>query len=158
KGAFSYEAYRRKEYGNCPVGHSIAEVKQAIDRQGGTGAASSSRIILASLPDDRMASLLPEDDTAKDWLLVGRDQHVKSGSQRRLVLDQPTVMEWSAKVATGNVTDVGEPLSEKRFDIVTIPWAYPETWKNNFLEASAQRIAGTVEVVTEAGAKRTYHG
>lgn len=157
KGPFSYEAYRRNEYGVCPIGHSVEEVKKIIDRQSGLEAVGSTRLVFASLADEKMRRALSATDRTVDWLMTGQDQNADLGSQNRIVVDSPSVIDWATDVVAGKA-EVDAIVKQQRFETVTIPWAYPETWKNNFLEVSASRIANHIEVVTEAGANRSYHG
>lgn len=156
-GAFSYAAFKNGEYPVCPIGHAIPEVEKLIDRAL-AGANAGDTLVFASLKNEVLKERLEGLDPAHTDILAPRGVTAPLPGFGVTAIEGTDIVSWAQSAAGGAEAELVSTLAEKKYDTVVIPWRYPETWRDNSLEAAAAKIADFVEVRTADGGKRGFYG
>jgi SAM-dependent methyltransferase len=160
-GSFSYDRYRRGDYGRCPIGHSISEITAIIDRCNGTKTDRpiGKRLLLGCLPREDMSSFILAESSPNLALLVGAEDSSKETGEIEVIrLPRGDISQWIRNVASGRNTDPSKDIGGSPIATVLLPWKFPETWHDDSLERAAAALANHVEVIHSSGTKRTYFG
>lgn len=156
-GAFSYAAFKNGDYPVCPIGHAIPEVEKLIDRTL-AGSNAGQTLVFASIENEALKSRLDGLDAAHTDILAATGATAPSPDFSVTHVQSPDLVAWAQSAAGGGEAATVSALAAKKYDTVVIPWRYPETWRDNSLEAAASQIADFVEVRTPDGGKRGFYG
>lgn len=144
------------------IEHSLTEACLAVDRiidSTSKISCSERHLVFACISDAILKPLLQKDYNMADLtIFVGpKQRHVWQG-YNVIECNETSLKAWLEKHSNGK-----EPYSENlikpdMFDIIVVPWLYPDSWHGNALEVVAQKLSSQVEVLHANGGKRLYSG
>jgi ubiquinone/menaquinone biosynthesis C-methylase UbiE/glycosyltransferase involved in cell wall biosynthesis len=162
EGSFNYQDFKRGKYGKCPVAHSLGEVRAVIDELLDPKSARRPfrRLVFACLPASHLKPFLERTDPqSSTTLLVGKSSKNDNwGDYETISVNQETIDHW-AREQNSRFTDLlVQRLVDEKFDCITIPWTFPETFDHNSLETLASKISNCIEIWNSCGERRLYRG
>ena len=128
-----------------------------IDRRRDSAEAGKSLLFACSQGAD-FDALLAEFDPAETDIVLPLASAPPSPAFEYIRVAQDDLPSWAGELVAGKHEDLVQTLSARKYDRVIIPWRYPETWRDNALEAAAARICDYVEVRHAGGGQRGFYG
>lgn len=160
-GSFSYEGFKRGKYDQCLIGYNLNEIHAALDRalSPAEGNPGSPVLMFACLPPNKLKPLLnrlyPRGSVT---LLVGKTDRQAWGDYETVCVEEDSVKDWARAQSSSASDRLHQRLINGKFDRITVPWSFPETWSDNSLELAASRFSNRVEVLHNSGERRLYQG
>ena len=145
-GIFSYETFRQGGYASSLIAHSLPEVKRLIDRASNNGAKDRRALLFGSVGADKLLPYLDGLDPTRTDILWPQAFGPKPIGFTAVPADAPDLVSWSRAIIGGGHESKVAELTGRGYDSVMLPWNFPETWRDNSLEAAAAKISDYVEV------------
>lgn len=149
---FSYADFLVGQYGDdVVIAHSMTELKASIDRLLQSDKGQS--ILIASL-----SNLLPVLAEKCACVLVASGFKGELGTARVLKVKANNLFDWARGINEEELVQLKAELLRLGINRATIPWRYPDSWRDNTLEVLASKLVGVVDVIQPNGSIHTYEG
>lgn len=160
-GVFHYDNFKRAMYGECPVGHTLLEVRSVIDRLGEQSKSPKRErgLFLACLPPDQLRPFVESSHLgASMTILVAQDYAESWGGIDCIKVDAESLNEWARLCNSSANEKFDRRIVDGGFSHFVMPWSFPEGGPSNALEGIAAKLTQRLDVVYPSGESRIYEG
>ena len=158
---FNYQDFQEGKYNSCVVGHSLGEVRGVVDQllRAKDINCPSRGLVFACLPPPQLKPILDRSYPAGTMtLLIDKNWKQDWEDYSLIVMEESSILDWARSHNPSMSDPLSRRLIEENFEWIIIPWSFPESWVDNFLETTASRLSRCAEVIHFSGERRSYRG
>jgi len=160
-GVFDYDNFKRGMYGECPVGHTLPEVRSVIDRlvEQSKSPKRERGLFLACLPPDQLRPYIESSHLSGSMtILAAQDSAESWGGIECIKVDAESLNEWARLCNASANESLVRRITGGGFSYFIMPWTCPKGGPSNALEGIAARLTQRLDVIFPSGETRIYEG
>lgn len=160
-GIFEYDNFKRGLYGECPVGHTLLEVRSIIDRlvEQDKSMKRERGLFLACLPPDQLRPYVESAHLSGSMTILTAQDAVESWDGiDRIKVDAKSLNEWAQLSSSSGNASLDRRIVDGGFSHFVMPWTCPEEGPSNALEGIAAKLTHRLDVIYPTGDTRIYEG
>lgn len=160
-GVFDYDNFKRGMHGECFVGHTLPEVRFAIDRlvERTKFPKRERGLFLACLPPDQLRPYIESSFQGGAITILAAQDFVESwGGIDLIKVDAESLNEWARSCNSASDESLERKIVGGGFSHFVMPWTCPKGGPSNALEGIAARLTQRLDVMYPSGETRIYEG
>lgn len=160
-GVFDYDNFQQGMYGECPVGHTLLEVRSVIDRlvERSKSLKRERGLFLACLPPEQLRPYIESSRLSGTiTILAAQDSGESWAGIDCIKVNAESLNEWARSYNSAANESLERRIIDGGFSHFIMPWTCLEGGPSNALEGIAAKLTQRLDVVFPSGQTRIYEG